>query len=167
MAAGIRTHAADLRGQLRRMSNGERAILGGSLVALIATLFLPWMTGSCAGSCGGISFGASLDGLHGWGLLALVALLAVACLRLVRTFPHIVRMPALPLTDSEIYMVAGAVEVLAVVLFWVEYHDTFGDYLTLSVSPGVGWFLALVGGVATTAGGWLLRKQGSTGTPTA
>jgi len=167
MAADIRAHAKDLRAQLRRMSNGERAVLGGSLVALVATLFLPWVTASCAGSCGGISFGASLDGMHGFGLLALAALLVVAGLRLARTVPHVIHLPRLPLTDPEIYMVAGAVEVLSVLLFWVQYHNTLGDYLTLSEAPGVGWFLALIGGVATAAGGCMLRARGSTGAPTA
>jgi hypothetical protein len=95
---------------MRRSSRGERALIGGSIAVLLA-LFLPWLSTSCAGGCGGTDLGGSIDGVHGLGLVTLLGLLLVIGLWSVRSNPDRVRIPALPLTDPRIYMLCGALEV--------------------------------------------------------
>ncbi|HEX3605887.1 MAG TPA: hypothetical protein VH134_08195 [Candidatus Dormibacteraeota bacterium] len=161
--ADIRTRAGELAGGLRvrmgRSSWGERALIGGSAAVLFALLFLPWLSASCTGGCNGFDFSSSIDGVHGFGWITLLGLLAVVGLWAVRCYPDRVRIPALPLRDSEIYLIAGAVEALGVVLFFFEYHGGVATFLYVSVTPAVGWFLALAGAVATAVGGWLLRAE--------
>lgn len=143
---------------------------------LFALLFLPWMTAVCLGSCNGFEFGGDLDGVHGLGLVTLAGLLVVVGLWAYRCYPDRVRMPQLPprlarlrlvvrlrpyLRDPMIYMAAGGIEVAGVVLFWVEYHGTVATFLSVSVRPSIGWFLALLGAAATIAGGYLLQRERS------
>jgi hypothetical protein len=165
---------AGLRQRIRASSLGERALVGGSAAVLFALLFLPWMTAVCLGSCSGFDFGGDLDGVHGWGLLTLAGLLAVVGLWALRCYPDRVKLPQLPprvlrhplvmrlrphLRDPLIYMAAGGVEVAGVVLFWIEYHGSVATFLSVSVRPSIGWFLALLGAAATIAGGYLLERQ--------
>ncbi len=144
---------------MRASSRGERALIGGSAAVLVAVLFLPWMSAACDGDCSGFSFGGTLDGVRGWGLLTLLGLLAAIGLWAVRCYPDRVTMPRLPLRDAQIYMVAGAVEAAGVMLFWFEYHSGVSSFLSVSVRPTVGWFLALAGAAATVLGGWLLQSE--------
>jgi hypothetical protein len=143
--------------RLRAMSRGELAVVGGSTALLAAMLLLPWITTGCSVSgCGALDAG-SLDGLHGWGWLAFLALAAVATLRFLRTSPGGLRLPPLPLGDPEIYLAAGIVETVAVLLYWIEYRDSVDSFLVVTAGVGPGWVLALAGGVATAVGGRLLR----------
>ncbi|TMD96189.1 MAG: hypothetical protein E6I76_08480 [Chloroflexi bacterium] len=165
-----------LRRRIRASSTGERALVGGSAAVLVALLFLPWMAAVCLGTCNGFDFGGNLDGVHGWGLLTLTGLLVVVGLWALRCYPDRVRMPKPPpqlaryplaarvrpfLRDPLIYMAAGGLEVVGVVLFWFEYHGTVATFLDVSVRPSIGWFLALLGAAATTAGGCLLQRERS------
>jgi hypothetical protein len=171
-----RVHAG-LRQRIRASSLGERALVGGSAAVLFALLFLPWMTAVCLGTCNGFDFGGDLDGVHGWGLLTLAGLLIVVGLWALRCYPERVRLTQPParlsslarhrlvvrlrphLRDPLIYMVAGAIEIAGVVLFWFEYHGTLATFLSVSVRPSIGWFLALLGAAATIAGGYLLQRE--------
>ncbi|HEX6492888.1 MAG TPA: hypothetical protein VF112_05220 [Candidatus Dormibacteraeota bacterium] len=165
---------AELRQRIRASSMGVRALVGGSAAVLIALLFLPWMAAVCLGTCSGFNFGGDLDGVHGWGLLTLAGMLAVVGLWALRCYPDRVRIPPLPprvarhplfirvrpyLRDPLVYMAAGGVEVLGVVLFWFEYHSSVATFLDVSVRPSIGWFLALLGAAATIAGGYLLERE--------
>jgi hypothetical protein len=145
---------------MRRSSRGERALIGGSIAVLLA-LFLPWLSTSCAGGCGGTDLGGSIDGVHGLGLVTLLGLLLVIGLWSVRSNPDRVRIPALPLTDPRIYMLCGALEVTGVVLCWLEYRSAASSFLTVTVHPSVGWFLALAGAVSTICGGLLFEGERS------
>jgi hypothetical protein len=171
-----RVHAG-LRHRIRASSLGERALIGGSAAVLVALLFLPWMTADCLGTCNGFDFGGDVDGGHGWGLLTLAGLLVVVGLWALRCYPDRVRMPRLPsrllplmrhpgavrlrrhLRDPLVYMIAGGTEVAGVVLFWFEYHGNLATFLSVSVRPSIGWFLALLGAAATIAGGYLLERE--------
>jgi hypothetical protein len=164
---------AGLRLRIRASSMGVRALVGGS-AAVIVALFLPWMAAVCLGTCNGFDFGGNLDGAHGCGLLTLAGMLVAVGLWALRCYPDRVRVPQLPprlsrhplvarirphLSDPVIYMVAGGVEVLGVVLFWFEYHGGVYTFLDVSVRPSIGWFLALLGSAATIAGGYLLQRE--------
>ncbi len=134
--------------------------MGGSAAVLFALLFLPWLTTSCEADCNGFGLDArTIDGVHGWGLLTMLGLLAVVGLWAVRCYPDRVRMPAPPLRDPQVYMVAGALELVGVVLFWFEFHSSVASFVSVGVRPTVGWFLALAGATATLLGGWLLQSE--------
>ena len=176
--AGIRSRIArietGLRQRIRASSLGERALVGGSAAVLVALLFLPWMTAVCLGTCNGFDFGGDLDGVHGWGLLTLLGLLLVVGLWALRCYPDRVQLPPPPrwlvrqpvlarlrarVRDAHVYVLGGAIEVLGVVLFWFEYHRSVDTFLSVSVRPSVGWFLALLGAAATIAGGHQLSRE--------
>src|ERR1041385_6661034 len=142
---GLRARLAELvaglRARIRRSSRGDRALVGGSTAMLMALLFLPWLTTSCEAGCNGFGLDMrTIDGVHGWGLLTLLGLLAVVGLWAVRCYPDRVRMPALPLRDPQIYMLAGALELTGVVLFWFEFHGSVTSFVSVGVRPTVGWF---------------------------
>jgi hypothetical protein len=147
-----------VQSRLRAMGNGDRVIVAGSIVLLVAILALPWIGASCsAPACGGLS--AGISGAHGWGWLTLLALVAVIALFTVRELVPDAQLPELPLRDPQLYMVLGAVEALGVLLFWVEYHDSFISVLGVSVGLAVGWFVALAGAVLTIVGGYLASSE--------
>ncbi|HEV7467850.1 MAG TPA: hypothetical protein VGP96_16245 [Candidatus Dormibacteraeota bacterium] len=151
---------AGLRARIRRSSWGERALVGGSAAVLFALLFLPWLTTSCDADCNGFGLAArTIDGVHGWGLLTLVGLLAGVGLWAVRCHPDRVTLPALPLRDPQVYMLAGTLELVGVVLFWFEFHASVASFVSVGVRPTVGWFLAFAGATATLLGGWLLQSE--------
>jgi len=139
----------------------EQLVIGGASVVLLIAMFLDWISVSCSGAfCGGAGGGAS--GFHGWGWLTFLALLGVAGLLLARTvLADMVKLPELPAPDAVLIMAGGALEILGCLLFWVEYHDSFASasagVVNISSGLGFGWFVALIAGIATVAGGYLSR----------
>ena len=108
--------------------------------------------------------------LLAWDKDKLVGLWALRCypdrVRMPKPPPQLARYPLAArvrpfLRDPLIYMAAGGLEVVGVVLFWFEYHGTVATFLDVSVRPSIGWFLALLGAAATTAGGCLLQRERS------
>src|SRR5258708_40035275 len=96
------------------LSNGDKAILGGSIVLLVA-LFLPWKGVDIAfiGS-------ATEDGFHAWGLLTFIAFLGVVALWPMRgPLRDKVTLPEMGVSDAMLYMILGGVEVGTVLLYWV------------------------------------------------
>lgn len=152
----------DFQTRIRALSTGERVIGVASLVVLIG-MFLPWvsLSGSCSGAfCAGLASSSAVgNGFNNWGLLTFLALLAVIAYFVVRTFlRESVQLPTMPLTEGQLYMVGGGLEVVGVVLFWLTHLSsfgsaTFGPY-TLSTGLAIGWFFCLVGGAATIYGGF-------------
>lgn len=152
----------DLRKLIGRLAPHELAIAIGSVVLLVA-LFLNWISVSCSGAfCGGAGGGA--DGFRGWGWLTFLALVGVAGLLVCRRFlAGTVKLPDLPATDAVLYMAGGALENLGCLLFWVEYHDNFASagssFISVSSGLGFGWFVALVCGIVTVAGGVIANRE--------
>jgi len=136
---------------LAKMSKGDRAIAGGSVIVLVA-MFLPWY-GWDAGP-----FSASVDGFNSWGILTFLALLVVVALWLVRTFTaDSVDLSGLPVRDAQLYLVGGGVEALGAVLFWLAYHNNGFGLANLGVRYGT--FVALAGGAVTAYGGYLKQSE--------
>jgi hypothetical protein len=130
------------------LSNGDKVILGGSLVLLIA-MFLPWK-----GVDLGIYGSATESGFHAWGLLTFIALLCVIALWLLRgPLRSQFKLPEWGVSDAMLYMILGAVEVVFILLFWVAF-DTESV-----VGVRFGLFIALIGGLATIAGGYLKQSE--------
>ncbi|HEY2703890.1 MAG TPA: hypothetical protein VGL20_09390 [Candidatus Dormibacteraeota bacterium] len=157
------TERVDLRKLIDRLSPGEM-VIGAASLAVLVGLLLDWQSASCSGlACGGLG-SAGESGFHGWGWLTFIALIGVAGLLVARRFlAEQVTLPALPAPDAVLLMAGGGLQVLGVLLFWVEYHGNFGSLGTgvasYSVGLGLGWFVALVGGVATVAGGYLTMRN--------
>jgi hypothetical protein len=152
----------DLRKLVDRFSPEEMVIAAGSLVLLVS-LFLNWISVSCNGAyCGGAGGGAS--GFRGWGWLSFLAVIGVAGLLVARRLvAEKVELPALPASDSVLYMAGGALEILGCLLFWIEYHNDFvssgAGIVSISSGLGFGWFVALLAGVATVVGGYLTTRH--------
>lgn len=148
---------------LGKMSDGEKAIAGGSIIVLIS-LFLPWYGWDLG------PFGSdSVDGFASWGWLTFLALLAVVLFWAARRlFTEQVKLPDMPVSDAAFYMIGGAVEVLGAVLFWLAYHREAVDGI-VSVGVKFGTFVAIVGGAVTLFGGYLEQQRAATTTtmPTA
>ena len=137
------------------LSNGDKAILGGSLVVLIA-MFLPWYSASYAG------FSDSVNGFHRWGLLTFVGWLVVLGLWLLRgPLSGQFSLPKWGVADSMLFMILGGVEVLGAVLYWIDGSSSVGSLNAFGVStgPSFGLFIALVGGLATAGGGFLKQSE--------
>ena len=137
---------------LAKMSNGDKAIAAGSVVVLVS-LFLPWY-----GWDAGVFGSASVDGFNSWGILTLIALVAVVAFWVIRAYlADSVKLPDMPVTDDQAYMIGGAVEALGAVLFWLVYHNDNLGLANLGVRYGI--FIALVGGVVTAYGGYLKQSE--------
>jgi hypothetical protein len=138
---------------IETLSNGDKAILGGSLVVLIA-MFLPWY-GVDLGTFGS----ESVSGFHSWGLLTFIAWLFVVVLWLLRgPLSSQFKMPEVSVTDGILFMIGGGVEALGALIFWLAYKT---DVSGFGISAGVkfGTFVALVGGLITAAGGYLKQSE--------
>lgn len=144
-------------------------IAGGSLVVLVS-LFLDWISVSCSGPFCGVAGTVGGSGFHGWSWLVFLGLLGAVVLLALRTVLRgSLTVPPLPAPDAVIFMALGGLEVLGCLLFWLQYHDGFVTVSlrgnTVSVGPGVGWFLALLGAAATILGGYLDRPEAALSPP--
>lgn len=147
----------DLRKVAERFTRSEQIIAVASIVLLIDMFIGAWLhlsvdcSGIPAQFCVGGGFFAS--GFNGWGWLTFLALLAVIAFFVIRKFlANSVAMPELPLSDAQVYMALGGVEVLGVLLFWVEYHGN-------GVGFGWAWVVALLAAAATIVGGYLKQSE--------
>jgi hypothetical protein len=153
--------SADLRNRVSGLGRGERVAAAGS-AGLLLGMFLNWVTVSCDGPLCGMAGmgGAGGSGFHGFGWLSFLALIAAAGLLMVRALPDgTVRLPELPASDGVVITALGAAEAAGCLLFWLQYHDHFVSGGGISVGVGLGWFVALLAGVATAVGGQLMRSE--------
>ncbi len=139
------------------LSLGRRVALVGAVVGLIDS-FLHWYSVSIAGYGG-----ASENGWHGWGLLAVLLLIASGVVAIfplmgIRTVRGLI--PTLPpvVTDSMVLMGAGVIAVLAVILF-IATEGPSGSAAGISYGPSFGAYIGLICGIAVAAGGYLMRSE--------
>jgi hypothetical protein len=170
MGPAAQRQPVDFGGMLQKLSRGDQILLGGSLLLLIDSFISAWLHASydCpstvpSGLCGlGSASGETL--YHGWGFITFIALLAIIAFFVIRKFlVDQVQLPELPLPDWQIYMALGAVEILGIILFWLEYKQSadsaFGGY---SLTFGWAWFVGLVAAAATIYGGYLKQNDPQT-----
>ncbi len=136
------------------MGQGEKASLGGAAVTIVAA-FLPWVTLGALGS---------VSGIDGDGTFTLVMGAIVAGIVLFRDWG----------TVDHLATVALGVLVAGIGLMYVtdpaagvDTGSEFGNQLVSEVlSPGMGVYLTLLGGIAITAGGALgYSNAGTSGRP--
>ena len=156
----------------QRWSRGDQIIIVASILLLIDSFIDAWIHVSV--DCGNNSvfcndIGGNIATMyHGWGWLVFIALLAVIVLWVVRNvLSDMVTMPDLPSSDAIIYMALGAVEILGMIFFWIEYHESSGS-LGFNASQGPGWafFVGLILAIATVVGGYLKMQEPATVAPT-
>jgi hypothetical protein len=148
-------------------SNGELAIGGGLILALI-NYFIPWWwsssysySGSSVAGLGSSSASAGIGGFGYWeGVIGFIVLLVLIALFAVRTFaPQVI--PALPVQDFMIYVVGGVVLLLTAVALLSYGGGASGSGFGYSYSSGIsiGFFVALITAVAIAVGGYLTKSQ--------
>jgi hypothetical protein len=128
---------------LRRLSGGDRVLVAGSAMVLLA-LLLPWWNNG---------FGTTANGFHDWGWLSFLSLLLIAALFSVRNLVPESRRPELSVSDPAAYMIGGALEIVGAVVFWLANNSRLDG----SVKYGV--FVAVVGGAVTVAGGYVKQME--------
>jgi hypothetical protein len=135
---GSGRRAGELLGLL---STAERLVAGGCLLLLVS-MFLTWKDYQGLGA---------VNGFHGWGLVTLLVLLAAIVLLVMRSplFRNTVTLPLL-VTAGVVFIAAGGIEVLTLLLFSAEYGS--------GRSADFGYYLALLGAVLTASGGVLMLR---------
>ena len=128
---------------LRRTSGGDRMLLVGSAVLLLA-LLLPWWDDGA---------GAHANGFHDWGWLSFLSLVPVLALFGLRNLVTEPRLPELSVSDPAAYMIGGAVEIAGAVVFWLANNTR----IVGGVKYGV--FVAVVAGAVTVAAGYLKHLE--------
>ena len=152
----------------RRLSTGDLVTGIAAIVAVIAT-FLPWysVSTSCSG-CGiyGGSGSASESGFHSWGILFFLAALVILVFFAIRTFASTqVALPALPLEDWLLYLIAAIVAAVGALLYWLlEVNgNATGSYsgfgYSVSAGLGFGWFIAIIAAAAMIVGAVLKKAD--------
>ncbi|MFT4203449.1 MAG: SHOCT domain-containing protein [Chitinophagaceae bacterium] len=143
-----------------------------AIAALLGTIsiFLPWI------KVDAFMFEQSVNGFHGWGVLAFLAFVTSLVLSLVGT-----QTDALPKRNWLIVLVAGAVSLLIVLVAVVRAHNAsssinntveglgslFGSNSNSAKSmfgSGLQWgiWLALIASIGVVAGAWFLKSPGMT-----
>jgi len=129
-----------------KMSKTDKIIGVGALLAILGCL-LPWYSFSA------FLVSVSVNGLHGWGVLAFIA--AILSLLAVVLPMMGQKLPSLPVSESALQMILGGV---------VAAGPLIQVLSTGFTGVSVGIFVTLAGGAAIIYGGW--QKQGSKATPT-
>jgi hypothetical protein len=148
----------------KKLSNGDLAIAGGLIVALIA-IFLPWYSYSYSitgvpGVTGGFSSSASVGGLSYWsGWFFFIFTLIGIGLFVMRTFVPTVAMPALPVNDAMVYSVIGALMVVMALLWLIAGAPGSVSGPGYSAGLSFGLIIGIVGSAAVIAGGFLKRSD--------
>jgi hypothetical protein len=145
---------------IKGLTRGDQVVLGSSVLLLIF-YFFPWI-GVDTSAFGGISVSASENGLHGWGVLGFIVVLAVIAFALIRTpaLSEAVKLPELPAADWMIFAGAGVLELITTLLYWVEYHSSTDiGGVSFGTSQKYGWYIAIILSIALAAGGYLKQSD--------
>ena len=125
------------------MGQGEKVSLGGAAITIVAA-FLPWITLGALGS---------VSGIDGDGTFTLIMGAIVAGIVVAREWENVDQLATLALG----VLVAGiGLMYVTDPAAGIDTGSEFGNQIVSEVvSPAVGVYLTLIGGVAITAGGAL------------
>jgi hypothetical protein len=138
---------------VHRLSGGELAVLVGS-VTILVSLGFKWL----GGANGQSQPGQNVGGFHSWGFVVIGVMLLTTGYLVVRSplFRDNVALPRLPIAESRAFSISGAVELAAVLLYWLQNHSVPQQF---DRSLKLGWLLALGGSLITLAGGIFLQRH--------
>jgi hypothetical protein len=151
-------------------SNGD-LILGAGLVVALINWFIPWWwaasssySGAGASYLGGAAnYSVGISGFGLWsGLLGFIVLLVMIALFAIRSFAPQV-LPALPVADWMIYA-GGGVFILLMAIIFLTYasggnSNVSGSGYSFSSGISIGFFIALLTGIAIAVGGYLKKSD--------
>ncbi|MEA3019863.1 MAG: hypothetical protein QOI47_1387 [Actinomycetota bacterium] len=147
---------------LKKLSRTEQIICGSAIVMLIAS-FLPWFTASYKGFAS-----TSVNAWSGsvgffWGIVpTLIALVMLAHI-VITHFVEGVKLPDWPW--ARIHLIGGIAAAVLVILKLLIGIDTGGAAaLGVSVSRGIGIFLAALAGLGLAYGGFMYNKEHTSAT---
>jgi hypothetical protein len=147
----------------KQLSDGAMVVAGGLVVGLVDT-FLPWHS-TAIPSVFGVESG-SHDALGYWsGWIFFLAILVGLVLFVLRTFVPNVTIPALPFTDSMIYLGIGVVMLLCALLWlltgggYAGLYDQYAAEAGYSSGPSFGVFIGIIAGAAVAVGGYLAKSD--------
>jgi hypothetical protein len=162
----------DIQKILANFTTGELVIGGASILWIIFSFFGSWLSYSYSCPSNVSSFGVSCSSLggsadigatiyHGWGWLAFIAWLGIVAFFVLRKFlGGQVQLPALPVPDAYVYMGLGGVQILASLLYWLEYKQSASDSgFSASISFGWVWFVGVILSIGVIVGGYLKMQD--------
>jgi len=148
----------------KQTSNGTLAVAGGLIVGLVSA-FLPWHSTTIPTVLGSTTSGSHNAFGYWSGWLFVLAVLTGIALFAVRNYVPDISIPALPFTDSMIYLGIGVVMLLCALL-WLATGGGYGsvyayasDFPGYSSGPSFGVFIGVLAGVAVGAGGYLVQSE--------
>lgn len=151
--------AAQMIGWFTMLSRGQKAVLIAGAVGLVSS-FLSWYSASA--SYGGISYGGSINGWHGWGYLAILGFVAAGGLTLLLVRGRSARdlAPGLTpqVTDGRLILGAGIVSAMATIIFMLS-EGSGTSSPGFSEGPSFGAYLGLLCAGVIAGGGYLLEQE--------
>ena len=157
----------DISAKFSALSMGEKLILVGSIVFLIAAIFFPWIKVSFKGAAGipGASGSLSEKGIGDpaaiWGYLAVLVAIILAGVVIARIMD--MQLPALPpqYTWGQAFAAAGgALVVLTLLKAWrIQAVDVGGGLGGIEKSFGIGFFIGIICALAVGAGGYMMYSE--------
>ncbi len=143
-----------MQSQTGRFNRSEQIALGSATVAALGA-FLPWVTVSILGRS------ATVSGIDGDGVFTLVMTVAAGILVLVRSWDRINK---IAITGLGVLTAGFAVMYIVDPAFGFEGSGPMAEAAQEALSPGMGLYVTLLGGVGLVVAGVLDRLQGNTAT---
>ena len=162
----------DISAKFSALSMGEKLIMIGGVVFVIAAIILPWIKISVSGAAGFAGASASKTAVGEpaaiWGWLAVIVALILAGVVIARLMD--MQLPALPpqYTWGQVFAAGGGLLlVLTLLKAWrIQAVDVGGGLSGVDKSFGFGFFIGIIAAVAVAAGGYMMyteEKGGSFG----
>jgi hypothetical protein len=139
---------------LNKLSNGDRVVAGAGILFLIS-MFFPWW---------GIDTEFGSGSNSGWdyflgGILPLIIVIGMIVCIAIQRFST-TELPALPLPWAQVYLIAGAVVALILVLRTAITSSEEALGVEFDLDRKWGMFVALIAALGVAAGGFLKFQEG-------
>jgi hypothetical protein len=141
------------------LSQGRKIAIVAAVVGLIFSFF-HWYGASA--SAAGFNVSESINGWHGWGIIAILLYIVSGAVVLMPFNGLSVRklVPTLPpaVTDATVVMGAGVIAAIAVILFMLTEGSSYSGP-GYSQGPSFGAYIGLICAIAIAVGGYLMRSD--------
>ena len=155
----------DITAKFQALSMGEKLILIGSIVFVIAALIFKWIKISVSGAAGFAGASASRTAVGDpaaiWGWLAVIVAIILAGIIIARLMD--MQLPALPpqYTWGQVFAVGGgALLVFTLLKAWrIQAVDVGGGLSGIDKSFGIGFFIGIIAAVVVAAGAYMMYTE--------